>query len=133
MQESTLVSSVRHLRARLDSSPPCALAELAQETAELLSQANDTFTDEEQEDGGYMSEVLAERPAFRRRACALAAQHDQFRAHLLLAIEQLSAGGPIARATGDQLGELLDELEAHQEAEREVWTSAFTIDLGAGD
>ena len=84
-----------------------------------------------EEEGGYMAELLRDRPDLSRRAARISAQH----AELLRAYEVAIAGAPHARleVLRENVDELIQQLREHEAAERRLVEDAVLQDLGASD
>jgi hypothetical protein len=84
-----------------------------------------------EEEGGYMAEMLRNRPDLSSRADRIATQHGE----ILAAFENTLAMAPHATliALEDTVGELLHLLGEHEAAERRLVQDAVLQDLGVGD
>ena len=88
------------------------------------------FRDEE--DGGYMAEVVAKKPGLADKVDRLHGQHAVMLAH----VTEL-CGEALDRVDHDTFGDhvirLLIALAAHEEHETELWQSTLWTDVGGGD
>lgn len=106
---------------------------LHKELTMLFQRLRTHFHDEEQ--GGYMSEVIAEKPNWAKQVELLKGQHSQ----LLHAIEQLSAEVQTAsdmeavEAVKAKIGHVLKQIRDHKRSEEEIMETAFFEDLGCCD
>ncbi len=82
-----------------------------------------------EETGGYMSEVLEERPGLNRRVEALQRQHEAL-------LRRLEGVGHHDLTLGDvrgELAEVLDVIGEHERDEVAIYQETFATDLGEGD
>lgn len=131
----------RHLEVELDelevlatpstaSLPPSRMREvLARALAALESALRSRFAFEEQ--GGYMRDVVAARPALARKAAALREQHAALRERVQQLLARTKDGHlePLQR----EIVELVVDARAHEAAERELVEAGLEDDSGALD
>lgn len=85
-----------------------------------------------EEDGGYMAEVLAVRPSYDNKVDKLHAEH----AVMLERVGQLSgqARENVDHDTyGDRVMQLIGMLDAHERNETALWQATLWTDMGSGD
>ena len=87
-----------------------------------------------EEDGGYMATVGVEKPNLCSRIEALRLEHDGFREHLgriVSELEQLSADDQESfHCLCNDLGALIDQVNAHERNENQLFQEAFLRDEG---
>ncbi len=142
-QHADLRRQIKQLSSILESaalcSESCEVAGFTWEATCLLladfeGELDDHFTKEEQ--GGYLAEALAEAPQLTRQAIALKREHADFRkrshslARLGGAIGETRDRWDFLRNRFDALGR---DLLIHENAEGDLISKAFGVDIGAGD
>jgi hypothetical protein len=87
-----------------------------------------------EEEGGYMSDVLAFKPQYRERVDRLAGDHDQFRARLVELVPDLQSlsewDEANYRRVCDDLRDLLDSLDRHDRHEVELLQQSLLEEEG---
>jgi hemerythrin-like domain-containing protein len=90
-----------------------------------------------EEDGGYMTGVLAERPSLSGEVTRLAREHQQLArmmADIARLLEEIKPDDHLLlRETCRRIRSLLGYLEHHEKDENLLVVSAFTDDLGTED
>lgn len=112
------------------SLPPTRMREvLARALGTLDSALRSHFAFEEQD--GYMREVVAARPALARKVTALRDQHASLRERVQQLLTRIGDGHlePLQR----EIVELVVDLRAHEDAERDLVEGALEDDLAALD
>jgi hypothetical protein len=112
------------------SLPPSRMRDvLARALGALESALRSHFAFEEQ--GGYMREVVAARPALARKAATLRDQHAALRERVQQLLARTKDGHlePLQR----EIVELVVDARAHEDAERDLVEGALEDDLAAAD
>jgi hypothetical protein len=130
LQHDEVLAHLERLESLVRGSAPGSPFVFDQELGALLAVLRQHFAAEEE--GGYMSEALRNRPDLGAQAERIRAQHQQ----ILLALEAAVAAS--ARATATTILEqtvvgLIQSLRDHESAERRLVEDAILQDLGVGD
>ena len=142
-QHAELRRQIKQLSSILESAALCSesreLARLKWKATSLLladfeGELDEHFKNEEQD--GYLAEALAAAPQLTRQAVALERQHADFRERSRALTRLGNGNGEIPDHWGylrnrfDALGR---DLLTHENAEGDLISTAFGVDIGAGD
>lgn len=103
---------------------------LLHEAGRLREMTEEHFAREEE--GGYLAELLGDRPHLAGQARALLDEHEVARARLEK-LDALLAGEPTVEALRARLRDIVTLLSRHESRENELVQQATHDDLGGGD
>ncbi|TWT87574.1 hypothetical protein Mal64_31160 [Pseudobythopirellula maris] len=87
-----------------------------------------------EEEGGYLSDIVEQRPRCENRVVTLATDHRRFRERILLLkprLEAMAHADPVQfEAACEEIRELLDEVDRHDRAEIELLQEMMLTDVG---
>ncbi len=84
-----------------------------------------------EEQGGYMREALTANPGLARKVQALRGQHAALTERVRQLLGRCKRAG--LEALQRELAELVTDVRAHEQAERELFESALDDDIGVAD
>ncbi len=90
----------------------------------------------QEEEGGYLNEVLEQFPTWERQVDELRTEHLQLQSDLAAlrdAFQRPDSGNRISRELRDQIHEWFDRYSQHQHREADLILAAFTLDVGVGE
>lgn len=130
----------RNLRSRLDrlrlmaSAPDGVIGDehvrwILEKEMRALREAVVAHFGHEEADGGYMSQIIQERPRFQNEIDELKVDHASLRTELDELAGPAFEGGEIADIRGDIIA-LLDRLEAHEHKENDLILRFVNVDTG---